>query len=113
MDTGSSPKWQIPTIYVLGVSAASVGARCRLIDVVSKESVLVRLMGGRHAGERDGETDSQEGITEGFRLTQSEMAVPEDARAKGSATPPPRPHITEGMVTIRANLLNVFEIERP
>ena len=90
-----------------------MGARRRRIDVVYEGDRLVTADGGRHAGERDGETDSQEGITKGFRLAQSEMAVPEDARAKGSATPPPRPHITEGMVTIRANLLNVFEIERP
>jgi hypothetical protein len=30
----------------------------------------------------------QEGISEGFRLAQSERAVPGGAGAKGSATPP-------------------------
>jgi hypothetical protein len=36
----------------------------------------------------------QEGISEGFRLAQSERTVPGGAGAKGSATPPPLPSMT-------------------
>ena len=55
MGTGSTTKLKIPTIFVLGVSAASVGGLAlayRGCMLHAMESILLRLMGQSNVGVR-------------------------------------------------------------
>lgn len=55
---GQSRNGKYLLFWLLGVSAASVGARRRLIDAACDGVPLLRLMGRSNAGQRDGETGS-------------------------------------------------------